>query len=190
MSRFSTYFERDYATADDLFRQFGEGEHALVINKFGLRESYDQTQRKQVPKPVVWLDGVLGNKPLFINRGSHDGLCDRFGAGYEDDPRTIGQTVTVNIYRKRIDGKLEACTEILDTAHPDMHAALGQEIADRWHGRLDEFGGSIDGFRKWLRGANPKLAHLLDGKPAHEWPRGTLTVMGQYVKAQGKAVGQ
>lgn len=183
MSRFSSYFERDYATADDLYRQFGEGEHELQINKFGLRESFDQQARAKMQKPVIWLDGVLGNKPFFINRSSHDALCSRFGPGYEDLPTTIGQTVTLNIYRRKIDGKLEACTEILDFAHPDMHACLGQQIADRWLARLEPFQGTPDLFRKWLRAENPKLAHLLDGKPVAEWPRGALTVMGAYVKA-------
>lgn len=187
---FDAYFERDYFSAQDFVEQFGvDEEHPFTIAMFDMRESWDADEKKKVPKPVVFLLEL--DKPMFLNRTNHEALRARFGPGYEDKERTIGQVVSIRAYLKNAgrDKPPMPIVEILRKPHPDMHAPIGEQVGKRWLERLAVFGGSPTQFLDWLVPRGPKLADLLARCPSiAAYPRLALKRMGEYVDEREKDI--
>jgi hypothetical protein len=190
MASFDQYFERDYFSAQDFVEQFGVNEeHVFTIAMFDLRESWDNDERRKIPKPVIFL--VELPKPLFLNRTNHEALRARFGHGYEGNDRVIGQKVTIYAYQKSagVQKPMMSVVEILSKMHPDQHAAIGEDLAKRWAARVAVFGGSHSAFMKWLQPRAHKLFELLSScENVAEFPRLTLQRMGEYVDEHEREV--
>lgn len=190
-SRFDRYFERDFFTGEEFVERFGvDEEHIFHIGGFDMRDSYDQESGKTIPKPVLYLAELA--KPIFLNRTSHEALVIRFGKGYDAMPTVIGQRITMVGRVKQAGRTRMSWGEVMPHRHPDMHAPIGEKVAQRWLAKVTELKGSVQDFLRWLQPRAGRLhEHLLTCSQPAEWPNGAMPRMAEYLddpqRAQGAA---
>lgn len=153
---YGDYFARDYMSAGDFSRAYGLlRPRSFRLLQFGLRDAFDQREKKKVPKPVMWLV-EMRDLPIFTNKSQHEALLNRFGDLYwrsENRHKILYAPIQLQAYERRGGDGPQTVIEIVEPERPhaDHREPIGAETADRIRAALAPLGFTRDRFRGWVQ---------------------------------------
>lgn len=185
---FDEYFARDFVSGADWWRDYGSATREFTISGIGTRQSWDEKQKKKIPKPVMFLV-EHGDKAIFINRTNHERLQELFGGRYFDNDGAAVRGKTLKI----------RCTELVQktqTMHIIEIVGAGEQGSDagRWADRfltaIGNLGLALSDFIWWLGMMNQKqLADTLRGLACEDWPEVSRQWMKRYIDEANREIG-
>lgn len=188
MPSFGEYFRKDFMGATDLWSHFG-GEAqdvVLTIKSFGWRDSLDhENKRQKIPKPVIFFHEL--DRPVMLNKTSHQALVTLFGDEYDRDPGTTGQRVTLRLYMKAIGNEgPQPCCQITMQRHPNQNRAITQLAVDKFMAKARALDTDLDEFLEWLarhsEAPKPLWNLCATTRDRSAWPFAVLEYMKEFLE--------
>lgn len=159
-------FARDYIGSTDFAHMYGVGRPIrLRFFQFGTKETRDPSNYSggKIPKPVVWFVEHQ-DAPMFVNRGQHEYMLNRFGNEYWLQERRnailhapIDLTCTV---KERARDRLYVIN--WSGLHYDQWTPMGEKWEQKLKAAGQDLATSRDDFRKFVRSYFPELLDTLD----------------------------